>query len=371
MTFVNNILKTMENKDFCVFIITHGRPEKVITYKTLLKCGYTGKVYFVLDNEDKTIEQYKQKFGEEMVLVFDKKEMAELTDEGNNFDNRRTTTHARNYTFKVANELGFTYFIQLDDDYYYFGYRYDTGARIIKNLDAVFSILVDFYKSTNIKSIAFSQGGDHIGGFMGIKLKRKCMNSFVCSTEREFKFIGSLNEDVNTYVTLGSRGDLFFTFTNLQLDQKDTQSQEGGMSDSYNLHGTYVKSFTSIMMHPSSVKISMMNVNNPRLHHTIKWGATTPMIISEKHKKVNESKTLLEILDLTDEPNVIPDIIDSRQREHKETIKVALEPIKNQLRFWLLQFNAPNNIPDHRVAEIIMKKYESFINWCNQQIEEI
>ena len=38
--------------------------------------------------------------------------------------------------------------------------------------------MVDFYKSTNIKTIAFSQGGDHIGGFSGIKLKRKAMNSF-------------------------------------------------------------------------------------------------------------------------------------------------------------------------------------------------
>jgi len=31
----------MENKDFAVFILTHGRPDNVKTLSTLKKCGYT------------------------------------------------------------------------------------------------------------------------------------------------------------------------------------------------------------------------------------------------------------------------------------------------------------------------------------------
>lgn len=277
----------MENKDFAVFILTHGRPDNVKTLSTLKKCGYTGKIYFILDNEDKTIEQYQKNYGIENVKIFDKKAMADEVDEGNNFDERRTITHARNACFKIAKEIGITYFVQLDDDYYYFGYRYDTGARKITNMDKVFEIMLNFYKSVDIKSIAFGQGGDHIGGFSGIKLKRKCMNSFFCSTERELQFIGSMNEDVNTYTTLGSRGDVFFTFTNLQLDQKDTQSQTSGITDMYQRFGTYCKAFTTAMMQPSSVKVSMMNSNNPRIHHSIKWINTTPMILDEKYKKFN------------------------------------------------------------------------------------
>jgi hypothetical protein len=275
----------MENKDFAVFILTHGRPDNVKTLSTLKKCGYTGKIYFIVDNEDKTIEQYQKNYGTENVKIFDKKAMADEVDEGNNFDERRTITHARNACFKIAKEIGITYFVQLDDDYYYFGYRYHTGARKITNMDKVFGIMLSFYKSVNIKSIAFGQGGDHIGGFSGIKLKRKCMNSFFCSTEREFQFVGSMNEDVNTYTTLGSRGDVFFTFTNLQLDQKDTQSQTSGITDMYQRFGTYCKAFTTTMMHPSSVKVSMMNSNNPRIHHSIKWINTTPMILDERYKK--------------------------------------------------------------------------------------
>lgn len=282
--FENNTWKNMVNNDFAVFILTHGRPDNVKTYSTLRKCGYTGDIFLIVDNEDNNLEKYQKNYGTEYVKVFDKKAMADSVDEGNNFDNRKVIIHARNACFQIAKEIGRRYFVQLDDDYYYFGYRYAAGAKIIRDLDAVFNIVLNFYKSVNIKSIAFSQGGDHIGGFSGIKLKRKCMNSFFCSTDRPFQFVGSINEDVNTYTTLGHRGELFFTFTNLQLDQKDTQTNSGGMSDEYALSGTYVKSMHTVLMHPSGAKASMMNSKNPRIHHSINWGATAPMIIDERYK---------------------------------------------------------------------------------------
>ena len=115
------------------------------------------------------------------------------------------------------------------------------------------------------------------------------MNSFFCSTDRPFQFLGSINEDVNTYTTLGSRGDIFFTFTNIQLDQKDTQTNAGGMTDEYAITGTFVKSFHSVIMQPSSVKASIMNANYNRIHHSINWKNTTPMILDEKYKEKRRS----------------------------------------------------------------------------------
>jgi hypothetical protein len=211
----------MENKDFAVFIMVYGRPEKNWTYDTLKKCGYSGKIYLVGDNTDSTIDGYKLKYGEEL-LVFDKKEVAKKYDAGDNSGDLRSTMYSANTIFELAKQNGVKYFCLMCDDYYYFGYRYDTGARIIKNLDAVFDSMVEFYKSTNIKTIAFSQGGDHIGGFNST-FRRKAMNSFFCSTDRPFEFMGRLNEDVTTYVNLGGKGDIFCTFPFLQLDQKDTQ----------------------------------------------------------------------------------------------------------------------------------------------------
>jgi hypothetical protein len=285
MKLETNTYKNMENKEFAIFIMVHGRPDKMWTYNTLRKCGYTGKIYLVADSLDKTLNDYKIKYGDEL-LVFDKELASKEMDSGDNTNDLRSTLYSANKIFDLAKENGIKYFYIMCDDYYYFGYRYESGAKIIKNLDKVFDSMVNFYKSTNIKTIAFSQGGDHIGGFSGIKLKRKAMNSFLCSTDRPFKFLGRMNEDVTTYVNLGSKGDIFFTFTNIQLDQKDTQGEKKGLTEMYKDNGTYVKSFFSVMYNPSNVKVSMMNSNNPRIHHSVKWINTTPMIIDNKYKKL-------------------------------------------------------------------------------------
>ena len=55
--------------DFCAFILTHGRPDKVLTYRTLRRAGYTGKIFIVVDDEDKTRNQYMAEFGEQVLPV--------------------------------------------------------------------------------------------------------------------------------------------------------------------------------------------------------------------------------------------------------------------------------------------------------------
>ena len=288
-----NILLNMENNNFAVFIMVYGRPDKNVTYSTLKKCGYSGKIFLIGDDTDATIQEYKEKYGSEL-LVFNKKETAKKYDSGDNSGDLRSTMFAANKVFDLAKENGIRYFCLMCDDYSQFKYRFDNKKRghsaEIKNIDAVFDSFVEFYKKTNIKSIAFSQGGDHIGGFTTTKLKRKCMNSFFCSTDRPFEFMGRLNEDVTTYVNLGCKGDVFFTFTSVQLDQEYTQKKKGGLSESYKDSGTYIKSFFSVMYNPSCVKISIIRGsggNNPRIHHSVKWINTTPMILDEKYKKFN------------------------------------------------------------------------------------
>jgi len=71
--------------DFAIFILTHGRPTNIKTMATLKECGYTGRLYLVVDDEDKTLDKYIANFGKDRVVVFNKKEMADQVDEGNNF----------------------------------------------------------------------------------------------------------------------------------------------------------------------------------------------------------------------------------------------------------------------------------------------
>lgn len=94
-----------------------------------------------------------------------------------------------------------------------------------------------------------------------------------------------MNEDVNTYTTLGSRGELLLTVTDFMLNQRQTQATKGGMTDLYLDSGTYLKSFYSVMMMPSCVKIKGMGVSNIRLHHSVSWRHCVPKILSENEKK--------------------------------------------------------------------------------------
>lgn len=273
--------------DFVAFILTHGRPNRVKTYDLLRKCGYTGKIILVIDNEDEKAQQYYDKYGDD-VVVFNKPFIANYLDACDNQDNRKAIVYARNACFNLAKELGYRYFIELDDDYYYFGLRQpNESACYVYNLDRIFDIFIEYLENSPITTIAFSQGGDHIGGFKGnILCKRKAMNSFICSVDKPFKFIGRINEDVNTYVRLGCIGKIFLTVMNVQLDQLDTQSNAGGMTDLYIDNGTYVKSFYSVMINPSCVKVkALCSGACARLHHSISWENAVPCIIREEYKK--------------------------------------------------------------------------------------
>lgn len=246
--------------DFCAFILTHGRPDKVLTYRTLRRAGYTGKIFIVVDDEDKTRHQYMAEFGEQ-VLVFSKADIASRFDEADNFGDRRSIFYARNACFDLAKLVGCKYFIQLDDDYHEFQFRvdrnYDQAYFPIRKLDAILSEMLAYYESIPALSIAMSQGGDFLGdnGGHASWVKRKAMNSFICSVDRPFSFMGRINEDVNTYTNLGRCGELFMTIGAVQLGQKQTQKNSGGMTELYLDSGTYVKSFYSVMYSPSCVKI--------------------------------------------------------------------------------------------------------------------
>tara|TARA_R100001594_G_C4049821_1_gene264851 strand:- start:1532 stop:2383 length:852 start_codon:yes stop_codon:yes gene_type:complete len=282
------------NKDYAIFILTYGRAEKIHTYKTLLKYKYTGNIFFICSEDDKMLLRYKELYNKK-VISFNKNNYKNTFDIGDNFTDDRVVVYARNAVFDIAKKLKYKYFIVLDDDYTEFRYTRDekqnylTKSRKIKNLNKMFDSLLNYYKKTNAKTLCIAQGGDFIGGenssVFTKKLSRKAMNFFICSTERSFKFIGRINEDVNTYVNLGAKGDLFQTICDLRLEQLDTQSNTGGLTEFYLDGGTYIKSFYTVMFAPSCTKINLMGNKHKRLHHRINWNNAVPMILDEKYKK--------------------------------------------------------------------------------------
>jgi len=280
---------------FAVFILTHGRPNRVLTYRMLRRRGYTGQIYIIIDNEDKTADEYRRIYGQE-VVVFDKEAIAQTFDEGDNFEDRRAVVYARNASYQIARDLGLDYFLQLDDDYTDICYQFAPDLRFqnrqVKNLDRLFEVILEFYKRIPAVTVAMGQKGDTIGGqhsatVSRLWLKRKAMNSFFCSPSRPLTFFGRINEDVNTYVTQGNRGDLFLTFYSAVINQVTTQQQTGGMSELYLDSGTYIKTFYTVMYAPSCVRVSDMGSVHRRLHHRINWSAAVPKIVSEQYRKRN------------------------------------------------------------------------------------
>jgi len=284
----------MEASDrFAVFILSHGRPDRVVTYKTLRRQGYTGDIYVVVDDEDSTLDDYRGRFGNQ-VIVFDKLAVSKEFDTGDNFNDRRAVVFARNACFGIAQSLGLDYFLELDDDYtsfvYKFSERLEYQEKPVKSLDQLFGLMLAYYQSIPAVTVAFAQNGDFMGGKRAstankVRMKRKCMNTFFCATNRPFQFVGRVNEDVNTYVSLGNRGLLLLTICNVAIIQRRTQQNSGGMSELYLEEGTYRKSFYPVMYAPSCVKIRDMGDKHRRIHHSIRWANAVPRIIDEVYRK--------------------------------------------------------------------------------------
>lgn len=286
----------MKNKSFCAFILTHGRAENVKTYNVLRDQNYTGMIRLVVDDEDADLPRYREIYGSE-VIVFSKDEAKKLFDPMDNFNERRTITFARNICWKLAESLNVKNFVELDDDYSIFGFRYNRQRQFItdkatQDLDAVFDCFVDFLNATPTTFIAMAQNGDFIGGgksVLGSKifLKRKAMNSFFCKTDTPCYFRGTFNEDVNSYTTYGNRGVLYFTHNVVSLHQGITQSNAGGITEAYKRFGTYVKAFFTVMSAPSCTKIAMMGntIETQRIHHKILWKYAVPKILDERWRK--------------------------------------------------------------------------------------
>lgn len=280
-----------DHSKFGVLILSHGRPDNQRTLRALTKAGYTGPIWWVLDDQDDTVDQYRALYGADRVIVFDKTNA--VADTADPTDDRRVVVYARNASFGIARDLGLDYFLQLDDDYNWFAHRIvhdgKLRAAMFTDMDAINEAMLTFLDDSGAVTVALSQSGDFMGGALSpsvtVGLKRKAMNSFYFRTDRPVTFLGQINEDVCLYVTAGSRGDLFFTVPRVSLDQAQTQLQEGGLTDIYLTSGTYVKSFYTVMMAPSCVQIATMGRTSRRFHHHVTWDHAVPKIISDRHRK--------------------------------------------------------------------------------------
>lgn len=300
--------------DFCVIILSHGRPDNQDTVKTLDRYGYTGDWYILLDNEDATIDQYIAKYGKDKIKVFDKEAVMKsgAVDAMDNFQVKKTVVYARYASYQVARELGYKYFMMCEDDHDSVRWRMspeiEYSSKMLSldknnhSLDKVIDVMLDYFVSTpRIKTLCMAQSGDYIGGggsrMATQQYRRKAMGTFITRVDNPINFSGSMNDDTNAYTTEASVGELMLTTGFIAINTKPTQKSSGGNTDIYESYGTYVKSFYSVMGHPSGVKVAVLyntsarkavgpkTNDNFRLHHRVNWKNVAPLILSESLKK--------------------------------------------------------------------------------------
>lgn len=272
--------------DFAMFILSHGRAGNVTTIDTLHRCGYDGRIFIVIDDEDEQQSRYIGEYGAENVIVFCKQEYADKVDTVSVSGERKTPLFVRNAICDLAKEMGFEYFGMWDDDIDNLLYRYDDSGvlrkKYIINLDYIFNAMIGFMENTGTDCMAFTNAGGLIGGIQGRfseGLRRQAANTYILKTGSYSPFIGTYNEDLQYSLLKAQIGQLVFELTCICFYAPERGTNKGGLSETYQEKNWYYINFHSVVCMPYSVKI------NKDLKLTVNWKNSFPCIISERWKK--------------------------------------------------------------------------------------
>lgn len=315
--------------EYCFFILSYKRAKFCHdnTFRLINSFRHSGKIFIVCSDDDSTIDEYIEIFGNQNVLIFNKERIQNIYDidvmDCFNYEKKIGILWARNAVYEFARNLGYEHFIVLDDDYdslHLKMIKYKGNKTILKEIrnifnimdfDTVASLMFDLLDSQPfISVVAFAQNGDFIGGsenrFVLEGYKFKAMNWFFHSTKKITRYIGRINEDVNRYLYNNNTGRLSLSISDISLHQFMTQNADNGMTDIYKKMGTYIKSFYSVMMNPSCCSIALIgNTYNKfnvfetmRIHHQIKFKYNVPKILNEKYSKTDKNNQKIEYYDI-------------------------------------------------------------------------
>lgn len=286
--------------DFAIFICTHGRPYKQLTLDSLLRSGYTGKYYLLLDDTDETIQQYIDTYGLDHILVFDKNYFINSSEVGTNDPSFKCILYAKNACEYIAKNLNLSAFVIADDDIQNMRFRWPDSDKlrsmpIINTMDAVIESYVDFMLNCDVVGLSF---GPTLVYFSGVKaFTNECIQKFRIPFNFVFRnckypvdWVSSYGEDIVTAVLMGKIGQVWLALPFIQIDMVSPgEAESGGMSATYkeyrkqDLFGFKLVAF-DFMYLPSSVKLI--------LHKHRKWLCTIirnnafPKIVSSSYRRI-------------------------------------------------------------------------------------
>ena len=249
-----------------IYILTHGRPHNQKTVETLRRCGYTGDITLVLDDEDKTLSEYKDEWLN--LRVFSKQKYIDKTDTGLSKPLRNFAVFARNAIEDIAKEDGEDYFCMFDDDIKNFRYRIISDNQLLSipvtNFDNMLYNYIAYMKDSNIACLSFGTTSQYIGGIKRFEQVsednnslRLCFNAYIRNSKFDVDWKLNMCEDRITSIYQNTYGNVWKQLLFVQIDCEELYGKvDGGNSDVYRMLDECTQTFFPIITHPSIHYIS-------------------------------------------------------------------------------------------------------------------
>ena len=269
--------------DFAFVILCWKRPDKLHTLKLLKKLNYQGAVYFAIDNDDPTKEDYISVAEKNGIKYFTFDKDVNVSDQMFNNNLKSGAVCTRKVVENVIRDKGYRFFCVLDDDYVNI-YDKDNKQITLSTLNNLINASCDILQRIPFVSvISLAQGGECVGGkqdfYNKSKFKLKAMNWWFCDTQKPIEYKGFMNDDVNAGILLNKFGNFSVQYGGLFIIQ--AMQKTGGMK---NVCAMYQKATFSIMLEPSFVRLGyLMNYTGKRptkrIYHKILREFAYPYIV--------------------------------------------------------------------------------------------
>lgn len=286
--------KVYMRNDFAIFICTHGRPDKQLTFDALKQYGYTGKVYLVLDDTDSTIAQYIDNYGEDIIYVFDKQHYIDTNDVGSLPPNFKTILYAKNAVEDIVQDLSLSSFVIADDDVHSFRVRLPIdeehlASYRIYNLDSIFDAYCSFMLDGDFLSVGICGSVHFVAGRSvfnndNIQKYRVPYNFVFRNGKYKMNWVSSFGEDIITAMEYCKRGHTLLDIPYLQYETVPPGKalESGGMSELYKTVPGFTLCCYDFMYNPNAIRLC---INRGRWNAQILKNNIYPKILSPEYRK--------------------------------------------------------------------------------------
>lgn len=279
--------------NFAVFITTHERADRVLTYDALRHSGYTGTIYLVVDDEDTQIDDYLGTYREE-VLIFSKQKYMNMCDTIIPTTQKASVTYPRLFVEDVAKDYRLDAFMVIDDDMPTFRYRWVDGdvvrsMSMKSGMNEVLEMYAQYIIDNDIAVTSFVHTMFYVAGTKNLNKRiteqRELNGVFIRNTKFDVDWTGVMRQDMITNLLTSRRGYIwwalpFVVFETMPMNEVGVN--EGGMKSTYDAISHYNRAFLGVIAVPSCLKIGCAN---GRIKIACDWNNGCAKIISGRYKK--------------------------------------------------------------------------------------